>query len=117
MIFIRIAEFISVYIILKSCWELYANNKTIEDRGGVYGSIVHSYQHMAALVGIIFYNAFDIFSYIWFEDLTEWTHGDYSVLFFNITFLNIVWLIIIDHFKQERLSISEPINFIDIFKF
>ena len=117
MTVIRIAEFFSVYIVLKAWWELYKNNKTISHKGGIYGSITHSYQHMSALIGIIFYNCFDIFSYIWFEDLTEWTQGDYSILFFNIVFLNIVWLIIIDHFKQERLNKDEPINFMDIFKF
>lgn len=117
MIFIRIVEFLSVYIILKAWWELYMNNKAIDSRKGVYGSIVHSYQHMAALIGIIFYNCYDLFSYIWFEGFMEYGNSDFSVLFFNILFLNIVWLIVIDHFKQERLEKSEPINFIDIFKF
>lgn len=116
MMFIRGAEFFSVFVILKAVWELYMNNKKVIE-GGVYNSIIHSYQHMAALIGIIFYNCFDLFSYIYFEDLVDYSNGDYSVFFFNIIFLNIVWLIIINHFKQERKEKADTLTFLDIFKF
>jgi len=117
MMVVRLAELFSCYIILKAIWELWLNQKTIIGETGVYSSIVHAYQHMAALVGIICYNIFDLFSYVYFEDLVAYSDGDYTVFFFNILFMNIVWLIIIDHFKQERIGVVKSINFMDIFKF
>lgn len=113
----RFVELVGVYIILKGCYELYANYRHSKDGGGVYGSHLHSKQHMAVLIGIITYNIYDIWSYVYFEDYFEYSKADYSVLFFNLLFLNLLWLILIDHFKQERLSSTKPSSFTDLFKF
>lgn len=109
----RSVEVFSFYVTIKAAWELYLNAKA----GKVYGSILHSYQHMAGLIGIFFYNIYDAWSFIYFEDHWDYSVGDYSVLFTNMLFLNLLWLILIDHFKQERLGKTKKTSFWDLFKF
>jgi hypothetical protein len=117
ILIMRFAEIFAAFVIVKAVYEFYMNNKLLVKEKGIYGSIEHSYQHMAALIGIITYNIFDIMSFIYFEDVMNEVITDYSISFFNIMYINIVWLIMIDHFKQERKGKTKVINIKDLFKF
>lgn len=116
MILLRLAEFFCVFVVAKAIYELWANQINAKN-GGVYGSVMHSNQHMAALLGIIFYLIFDIWSYIWFEDKADYTSIDFSIYLTNILFSAGLWLVIIDHFKQERTGVTKKSSFFDLFKF
>jgi len=117
MITVRLAELFIVFVIIKALWELWQNQKEIIRGKGVYKSIVHTYQHMAALVGIIMYLGYDLYSYWYFENHILYSLIDYSILVVNLIFQGILWLVVIDHFRQERINDVREFDFWDIFKF
>lgn len=112
----RGVEVLGVFVIIKAVYEMYKHHGYLKKSKGVYNSTLHTRQHIAALLGIITYNIYDIWSYVYFE-IDTMTNTDYSVLFFNLLFMNILWLIIITHFKQERLDRTMKVSFWDLFKF
>ena len=78
----------------------------------------HKRQHIAVLLGIAFTSLFMIFSYVWFDvENTGLRDEDRSIGIFLVLFINLLWLVIINHFKNERLGKSHILKISEIFKF
>ena len=108
-IVIIIAMLFSAFLAVKAVFEAYMTTRSSLEP-------LHKRAHIAALGAIIAYNFFDIFSYAWFP-LIYSDFVDYTVGFFNLTTLNVIWLFIIDHFRQERLGNITRSNWKELFKF
>lgn len=106
-----------IFVVIKSICELYKNAVSSNKDQPVYGSFIHSNQHMVFLIAIIIFQLINIFTYIMFIAHYDYRPQEDFLLWFKIAFLNIIFLLFINHFKQERLNKTETINFIDIFKF
>jgi hypothetical protein len=107
---INIAQGFSFFLIIKAVWEM--RMTAISD----FDDALHKRAHIAALGAIAAYNAFDIFSYAWFPMIYNGI-ADYTVGFFNLGALNVVWLFIIDHFRQERQGDIHKSDWRELFKF
>ena len=111
---LRLAEFLTVFVIVKGAIEFRKNCKHM-DNGGVYGNVLHSNQHMIALFAIIFYNMMNLTSFIYYEDALLTSKTDFGLMVFKLLFLDFVWLVVIDHFIQERTNRTRPIQLKDLF--
>jgi hypothetical protein len=87
----------NVFIIVKAIAEAY--KQWLSD----FDDFSHKRAHIAALGAIAIYSLYDIVSFTWFLDIYD-NDADLTISFFNLVFINIIWLFIIHHFKQERLS-------------
>ena len=85
----------NVFICIKAIYEGYMQWKSD------WGDDAHKRAHIAGLGVIAAYSIYDLFSFAWFMDI-YYDNVDYTVSFFNLLFVNIIWLFIIHHFKQER---------------
>ena len=106
----RIGEAFSIFIVIKCIWEMRMTSISNFD------DTAHKRSHIAALGSIAAYSLYDVFSYVWFEAMNQ-NLVDYTISFFNIFTLNILWLFIIDHFKQERLGDIKKSTWLELFKF
>ena len=106
----RIGEAFSIFITIKCLWEMRMTYKSDFDDDA------HKRSHIAALGSIAIYSVYDVFSYVWFEAMNQ-NIADYSISFFNIFTLNIIWLFIIHHFRQERLGNIKKSDWLELFKF
>ena len=106
---IIIGMLFSAFMSVKAIVELY---KTARDDF----EPLHKRAHIAALGGIVAYNMFDIFSFSWFPLIYD-GFVDYTIGFFNLVALNVIWLFLIDHFRQERLDRIKPSGWKELFKF
>ena len=106
----RIGEAFSIFIVIKAIYEAYKTSTSNFD------DFSHKRAHIAALGVISMYSVFDVFSFIWFEAMND-DYVDYTISFFNIFALNVIWLFIIDHFKQERKGHIKKSTWYELFKF
>lgn len=106
----RIGEAFSIFIAIKALWEI--RMTSISDF-----EVLHKRAHIAALGAIVAYSLYDVFSYVWFEKIMNLSFIDYSISFFNIFTLNIIWLFVIDHFRQERRGDIKKSTWLELFKF
>lgn len=111
---LRLAEFLTVFVIVKGAIEFRKNCKHV-DNGGVYGNVLHSNQHMISLVAIIFYNILNLISFVYYEDALFTSKGDFGLMVFKLIFLDFVWLVVINHFIQQRTNRTRPIQIKDLF--
>ena len=106
------------YLLIKAGCELRLNGIYADNDQPVYGSHIHSNQHMVLLVFIIVYSIINILASIFFyyimEGISETVHIYLSVKF---SLLNVGWLIAINHFKQERTNETKSVTILDLFKF
>lgn len=109
-IVMRGAEVFALYVVVRALYEGYKTN--ISD----FDDAMHKRAHIAALGAIVAYNIFDLYSFIHFEEMNVGPI-DYTISFFNLLSLNVLWLFIIDHFKQERKGTIEKTNWFELFKF
>ena len=105
----RVGEAFSLFIVVKCLWEMRMTTKANFDP-------LHKRSHIAALGAIAMYSLFDVFSFVWFEAMND-DVIDYSISFFNIFALNIIWLFVVDHFRQERLDDIKKSTWYELFKF
>lgn len=106
-----------IFVVVKAICELYKNNLSAGIGKPVYGSYTHSNQHMVFLISIVIFQIINVFTYIMFVAHYDYVPQEDFLLWFKIGFLNVIFLLFINHFKQERLGKTETLNFIDIFKF
>jgi len=106
----------TLYVMVKSFIELYYNGKHSSEGNPVYGSVVHSNQHMVLLLFIIVYLITNIFASIYFHFMADMSRGIEFYLLSKFTFLNLGLLLVINHFKQERKDSVKVIPLSDIFK-
>ena len=106
----RFGEAFSIFIAIKSLWEM--RMTTVSS----FVDALHKRAHIAALGAITAYSMYDVFSYVWFEAMNT-NYIDYSISFFNIFTLNVIWLFIIDHFRQERIGEISRSTWYELFKF
>lgn len=106
-----------IFVIIKAICELYKNALSSNKDKPVYGSFIHSNQHMVFLITIIIFQVMNIYTYMMFVGQYNYSGSQDALLWIKVSFLNIIFLLFIHHFKQERLNKTEIINFIDIFKF
>jgi hypothetical protein len=76
----------------------------------------HKRAHIATLGAIFAYSIYDIASFLWFLDIYQ-KDSDYTISFFNLFFVNIIWLFVIHHFKQERLNDYSKASWNKLLKF
>ena len=105
----RIGEAFSIFIVIKALWEMRMTSISNFE-------VLHKRSHIAALGAIVGYSLYDVFCFIWFETMNE-NYIDYSISFFNIFTLNIIWLFVIDHFRQERRCDIKKSTWLELFKF
>lgn len=117
MILYFLQVFFMLYVIVKGAKELCLNNQAAEKGKPVYKSFIHANQHMVYLIAIIIYQIINIFTYSMFVSNYNYRAEEDIILWIKISFLNFIFLLMIHHFKQERLDKTETINLIDIFKF
>jgi hypothetical protein len=106
----RIGEAFSIFIVIKALWEMRMTSTSNFD------DPPHKRAHIAALGAIAAYSLYDVFSFVWFEPMNA-DYLDYTISFFNIFTLNIIWLFVIDHFRQERKGDIRKSNWFELFKF
>lgn len=109
----------TLYVTIKAFYEASMTNKN-EIQGEVcqQHQYSHKRQHIAILLSIAFVSLFMIFAYVWFDmEDTGLGDDDRSIGIFNVFFINLHWLVIINHFKNERLGNSHIPKVGDIFKF
>ena len=110
------------FVAAKASYELIqtSNGQSID------GDVIHSNQHLVYLICIIMYETINVLSYgvVYslvqsYEDLlsTHITEHIQWLLFIRIQFLNLIFLLIINHFKQERTNTVSTVHRLDIFKF
>lgn len=114
LILFHIAELLTLFVIIKAAVEFVKNCRHTKN-GGVYGNIIHSTQHLVALVGILTYNIANLIFYIYYQDQLLLSISDFGIMIIKLVFLDIVWLILIEHFVQERQGRTRPIHFTDLF--
>ncbi len=107
MIFFITQIIIIIYITLKAICELVRNNLDTNKGKAVYDSFTHSNQHMVYLMAIILYQVVNLGTYIMFYSHADWMHEEHSILWLKMTLLNVIWLLVINHFQQERLGITK----------
>ena len=100
----------NVYISIRALYESYMQYKSDFD------DYAHKRAHIAALGVIFAYSWYDIFSFLWFTDIYE-SDVDYTISFFNLVFINLIWLFIIHHFKQERTNDYSKVTWQKLIKF
>ena len=122
------------YVIVKTIHEGYLNDKWSEDGNPVYGEEIHSTQHKIMLLFILIYTIITMLAYSYFTICFESTIEHYlkpeyveafhvlmqGVIYYmsvKFLFLSYGWLVVINHFKQERLASTKPVDFMDIIKF
>ena len=110
---LRFVELMAVYVMVKAIYEIYKTWKADK----IDGSRLHTNQHIAALLVILFYSGYDVFSFLWFEHIMNDSTADYTISFFNMFFSNLMMLLMIDHFKQERVGEITKSTWWDLFKF
>ena len=108
---------LTLYVTSRAVYELYANQRDIKLKGGVYQSLLHANQHMAMILGIIGYNVFMMIVFYLLENITVNQLCNPSLFFCALIFSNMLFLIALDHFKQERLNETKKMTFYDLFKF
>jgi hypothetical protein len=109
----------SVYVSIKALYEAYMTAKNdLVGECDEKQKYAHKRSHIAALLGIAFYSIYNIFAYIWF-DLKDTGLGndDRSIGVFNLLFMNLLWLIIISHFKHERKGDVNYTSWKELLKF
>ena len=100
----------NVYIAFRAVYEAYRQYVSDFDDDN------HKRAHIAALGAIFGYSFYDIFSFIWFTDIYK-NDVDFTISFFNLFFINIIWLFIIHHFKQERTNDYSKVTWNKLIKF
>lgn len=92
-----------LFVMTKAIHELIKNNRDTNNGMTVFGSFMHSNQHMTYLIGLIIYQWINILTYsIFYASLCLRNNFTHSVLWINLVGLNLMFLMFIDHFKQER---------------
>ncbi len=114
LILFHIAEILTLFVIIKAAVEFVKNCRHTKN-GGVYGNIIHSTQHLVALVGILTYNTVNLISYIYYQDQLLSSISDFGIMITKLVFLDMVWLILIEHFVQERQGRTRPVRFKELF--
>jgi uncharacterized membrane protein len=107
---ILLGLFGNVIIAIKAVYEGY--QQSISD----FDHEPHKRAHIAALGAIFAYSLYDIVSFAWFLDIYE-NDVDYTISFFNLLFINIIWLFVIHHFKQERTGDYSKVTWNKLIKF
>lgn len=109
----------SLFVVIKAVYEAYMTS--IQDLVGekdIRQENKHKRAHIAALMGISFYNLYNIFAYVWFDTKdTGLGVDDRTIGVFNILFMNLLWLIIISHFKHERKGNVTSSSWLELLKF
>lgn len=101
------------FVIIKAGLEIVQTSRT----GEVEKSEIHANQHMVYLLTISLYEVVNTITYICaIFDMEPITNVQW-LLFIKINFLNLIFLLIINHFKQERLKKVGTLALFDIFKF
>jgi len=106
-----------IFVVVKAVVELCRNNQFALNKNPVYGSYTHSNQHMVFIIAIVIYQVSNLFTYLMFISHYEYKASEDFLLWIKISFLNIIFLLFINHFKQERLNKTETFKLMDIFKF
>lgn len=110
----------SVYVSARALYEAFRTYKCgFELAGTELESWQHKRSHIAALLGVAFYNFYNIFAYVWFdlEAAQQLGEDDRTIGIFNVFFFNLLWLFLINHFKQERVGEISRSGWWDILKF
>jgi hypothetical protein len=109
----------SVFVAIKAFWEAYKTATTnFVMKEHQEHDHAHKRGHIVGALGIGFYAIFDVFSFQWFRgDGIYMEAGDYTIAFFNLLAINVLFLMIIDHFKQERVGKMGKSTWIDLLKF
>ena len=118
MIFFITQLIIITYITVKAICELLRNNLDTNLAKPVYCSFLHSNQHMTYLIAIIMYQLINTGTYIMFfaHETLEDAHI-HSLLWLKMSVLNVIWLLVIDHFKQERTGVTKITKLKELIKF
>ncbi len=123
-----------IYIIAKTLKEGFLNDKFSNEGNPVYGEEIHSTQHKVMLLFILVYTVITIISYtfffVYFEGIVQkYLIPEYIDEFHNVmqgvrhymtvkfSLLAYGWLVVINHFKQERVANTQPVNLFNIIKF
>ena len=105
------------YVLCQGIKELRLNGIAADLGKPVYNSQVHSNQHMVMLLFIIFYTIVNVMAAGYFLSVLNVEFNIKLYIFLKFNILNIIWLIAIGHFKQERLNKTKPVTFKNWFKF
>lgn len=107
-----------LFVFIKATCELVRNNISTNKKKPVYDSFMHSNQHMTYLLGLMIYKIIHSVSYfLLFENGFLDDKFVHSITWLNSGILNILFLLMIDHFKQERQGRTRRTKISDIFKF
>jgi len=106
-----------LYVVIRAVCELRLNGVYADNDKPVYGSQIHSNQHMVLLFIIIVYSIVNILSVMYFHIVMDISVNIEIYMFIKFSALNIGWLIAINHFKQERMDKTKKVSITDLFKF
>lgn len=109
----------SLFISVKAFYEAYkTTSQELLGERDITQRYAHRRAHVAALIGIGCYNFYNIFAYVWFDVKdTGLQIDDRSIGVFNVLFMNLLWLIIISHFKHERKGNVKNSSWRELLKF
>lgn len=78
----------------------------------------HKRSHIVALIAIALVSLYMVFAYLWFDiEDTGLGNDDRTIGVFNVFFINLLWLIIISHFRHERLGSVDSTSWRELLKF
>ena len=134
MILYAITMLLLVYVFVKTIKEGVLNDKWSDDGNPVYGEEIHSTQHKVMLLFILVYTIITMLAYTYFsiffepmvdhyikpehlQDFHKIMEGVIYYMSVKFFFLSYGWLVVINHFKQERLANTETVDFFNIIKF
>ena len=112
------ALFWTVYVLIKAVYEMYKHVSDTFAGCGEEDKEQHRKVHILYLFGVVGVCIGQLFGYLWFDlKNTGLQHDDRAIGVFNILFINVLMLFIINHFKHERIGKQEHGSWREILKF
>lgn len=105
-----------IFIAVKSYYEIKLNDIAVKEGKPVYESVVHVNQHILMLIFIIVYSIINILIYSLLLFQEDMLFQVSVFLFFKYSLLNLGWLILISHIRQERLDKVREFSFWELFR-
>ena len=108
----------TVYVLVKAAYEAYKHHT--EPFAGCVDDDKeqHKRVHIIYLIGVVAVCFGQLFGYLWFDmKNTGLGYDDRTIGVFNILFINLLMLFLINHFKAERVGKPENGSWKEILKF
>ena len=108
----------TVFVLVKALYEMYKHSSSYFAGCKEEDKEQHRKVHILYLLGVVGVCISQLFGYLWFDlKNTGLEYDDRAVGVFNIFFINLLLLFIINHFKHERIGKQEHGSWREILKF